>query len=82
MRRLNITIDPETYEHARIAAFLTKRNISAIIRSALQEWFVKHKLISKKELILSKTDIDELKNILEQDDFMELKDAKKELGIK
>ena len=65
MKRLNITIDSQTYENARIAAFITKSNISAIIRNALNEWFQKHKLMSKKELILEKSDIQSIKNILE-----------------
>ena len=78
MKRLNVTIDSQTYENARIAAFITKSNISAIIRKALNEWFQKHKLMSKKELILEKSDIKSVKDVLENDEFVSLEDVKKE----
>ena len=81
MKRLNITIDHDTYENARIAAFLTKSNISSIIRKALNDWFKKNKLASKKELILQKAQIKEVKEILENDEFVDISKVKEELGL-
>jgi len=81
MKRLNITIDPQTYENARIAAFLTKSNISSIIRSALNEWFNNHHILSKKQLILEKSDINSIKKILEDNEFIEYDKVKEELKL-
>ena len=81
MKRLNITIDPETYENARVAAFLTHSNISSIIRSALKDWFEKINLRSRKKLVLDKQDIDSLKEVLKEDQFLSLAEVKKELSL-
>lgn len=81
MKRLNITIDKETYENTRLAAFVSNSNISAIIRTALRDWFIKHKLTANKKLIFNKSDVSEIKDILKSDDFIDLKKVKQELGV-
>ncbi len=79
MKRLNITIDQLSYDNARVAAFLQGSNISAIIREALGEWFEKHKLLEKKQLLLGKNDIAKIKKVLQRNEFVALATVKKKM---
>ena len=80
MKRINLTIDSDLYEKARTVAFIKRKSISEIIRMALGEWMNNH-MDRKSEVILSEKDEAKLLEILETDEFISEKKAKKLLDL-
>jgi len=80
MKRINITIDSDLYEKARTFAFIKRKSISEILRTALREW-IKKNSDRKTEMILSEADEAKLLKILESDEFISAEKAKKSLGL-
>ncbi len=70
MHRLNLTIDENLYEKARVFGFLEKKSISQIVRESLSEYIMKHSYTNKQvELILEADDEKEILDILANDTF-------------
>ena len=70
MHRLNLTIDENLYEKARVFGFLEKKSISQIVRESLSEYIMKHSQTNKQvELILEADDEKEILDILANDTF-------------
>jgi len=80
MKRINVTIDSDLYEKARTFAFIKRKSISEILRTALREW-IKKNSDRKTEMILSEADEAKLLKILESDEFISSEKAKKSLGL-
>lgn len=82
MHRINLTIDEELYEQARVFSFIEKKSISAIIRESLSDYISKESL--KKEqanLILESKDEKEILEILNNDKFVSNDDFKKKFNL-
>lgn len=80
MKRINVVIDSDLYEKARAVAFIKRKSISEIMRTALREWMNTH-IDRKAEILLSETDEENLLKILESDEFISAEKAKKSLGL-
>ena len=76
MKRVNIILESDLYEKARALAFVRRKSISEIVRGALRECLTKN-LDAKTELLLSLKDEKKLLRILESDEFIPAKNAKK-----
>lgn len=79
MKRVNVIIESDIYEKARVVAFLRKESISEIFRKAIREWMSAH-IDKKAELLLTESDERKLLKILESDEFVPSDIAKKSLG--
>lgn len=79
MKRVNVILEADLYDKARVVAFVKKKSLSGIVRDALREWLSAN-IDVKTELLLSEKDARRVLRILETDDFVSLKDAKKSLG--
>jgi len=80
MKRVNIIIDSDLYDKARAIAFIKRESISEIFRKALREWMAKN-LDKKAKILLSERDEERLLMILESDEFLPSRKAKKSLGL-
>ncbi len=80
MKRVNVILEADLYDKARVVAFVKKKSFSGIVRDALREWLSAN-LDVKTELLLSEKDARRVLQILETDEFVSLKDAKKSLGL-
>jgi metal-responsive CopG/Arc/MetJ family transcriptional regulator len=78
MKRVNVILEAELYDKARIVGFIRKKSLSEIVRDALREW-LKSNVDERAELVLSEKDERELLRILAEDEFIPLAQAKKEL---
>jgi len=78
MKRLNITIDEETYEKARAYAFVKKISLSKLIRESLRT-LIDNK--GEKEIKLTESEEKRFLNIIKNDEFISSENLKKELGI-
>ena len=38
MKRVNVILETDLYDKARVVAFVKKKSLSAIVRNALREW--------------------------------------------
>jgi metal-responsive CopG/Arc/MetJ family transcriptional regulator len=81
MKRVNVILEAELYDKARIVGFIRKKSLSEIVRDALREW-LKSNVDERAELVLSEKDERELLRILAEDEFIPLAQAKKELDLK
>lgn len=79
MKRVNVILEADLYDKARVVAFVQKRSLSGIVRDALREWISANADV-KSELVLSTKDARRILRILETDEFVSLEDAKKSLG--
>jgi hypothetical protein len=81
MKRVNLILEAELYDKARIVGFIRKKSLSEIVRDALREW-LKSNVDERAELVLAEKDERELLRILAEDEFIPLEQAKKELDLK
>jgi metal-responsive CopG/Arc/MetJ family transcriptional regulator len=80
MKRVNVILETDLYDKARVVAFVKKKSLSEIVRNALREWLTVH-IDSETELILSEKDERRLLRILTTDEFIPLEQVKKSLGL-
>jgi hypothetical protein len=80
MKRVNVILEAELYDKARVVGFIRKRSLSEIVREALREW-LNMNVDERAELILSEKDERELLKILAEDEFIPFEQAKKELDL-
>lgn len=80
MKRVNVILEADLYDKARVVAFVKKKSLSEIVRNALSEWLTAH-VDSETELVLSEKDERRLLRILTTDEFIPLDKAKKSLGL-
>jgi len=78
MKRVNIILESDLYDRARIVAFIKRKSLSEIIRRALGEWLARN-VDEKTELLLEEKDERKLMKILESDEFVSSGIAKKSL---
>jgi hypothetical protein len=80
MKRINIILESELYDRARIVAFVKRKSLSEIVRNALRQWLAIN-VDPKTELLLSETEEQKLLKILESEEFVSSDKAKKSLGL-
>jgi Arc/MetJ-type ribon-helix-helix transcriptional regulator len=80
MKRVNVILETELYDKARVVGFIRKKSLSEIVRDALRDWLSMN-VDDRTELILSEKDERRLLKILAEDEFVPLEQAKKELGL-
>jgi hypothetical protein len=80
MKRVNVILETELYDKARVLGFIRKKSLSEIVRDSLREW-LKINFDEKADIVLSEKDERELLRILAEDEFVPLDQAKKELGL-
>lgn len=81
MKRVNVILETELYDKARVVGFIRKKSLSEIVRDALRDWLTAN-VDEKAELVLSAKEERELLKILAEDEFVPFEQAKKELGLK
>lgn len=81
MKRVNVILETDLYDKARVIGFIRKKSLSEIVRDALRDW-LKTNIDERTELVLSENDERELLRILAEDEFVPFEQAKKELGLK
>lgn len=81
MKRVNVILEVELYDKARVVGFIRKKSLSEIVRDALREW-LKNNVDERADLVLTEKDERELLKILAEDAFIPLGQAKKELDLK
>jgi metal-responsive CopG/Arc/MetJ family transcriptional regulator len=79
MKRVNVILEEDLYEKARIFAFVKKKSLSEIVRNALRNWLSAN-VDAEMEVVLSEKDERRLLRILSRDDFVPLEKAKKGLS--
>ncbi len=80
MKRVNVILETDLYDKARVVAFVNKKSLSEIVRDALRKWLSEN-VDLKSELVLSERDAKRILRILESDEFVSLSEAKKSLGL-
>jgi hypothetical protein len=80
MKRVNVILETELYDKARIVGFIRKKSLSEIVRDALRDW-LRTNVEERAELALSEKEERRLLKILAKDDFVPLDRAKKKLGL-
>lgn len=80
MKRVNVILETDLYDKARIIGFIRKKSLSEIVRDALRDWLSAN-VDKRTELILSEKDERRLLQILAEDDFVPLEQVKKSLGL-
>lgn len=80
MKRVNIILETDLYDKARVVAFIKKKSLSEIVRNALRDWLSTH-VDAQTELVLSEKDERELLRILSEEEFVPLEQAKKSVGL-
>lgn len=78
MKRVNVILETELYEKARVVGFIRKKSLSEIVRDALRDW-LKANVDEKAELVLSEKEERRLLKILAEDEFVPIDDVKKAL---
>ena len=78
MKRVNVILETDLYDKARVVAFIKKMSLSEIVRNALRDWLGTH-LDEQAELVLSEKDEGRLLRILTEDEFVSLETVKKSL---
>jgi metal-responsive CopG/Arc/MetJ family transcriptional regulator len=79
MKRVNVILETELYDKARVIGFIRKKSLSEIVRDALRDWLTTN-LDEKAELVLSAKEERELLKILAEDEFVPLEQTKKSSG--
>lgn len=80
MKRVNVILESELYDKARVISFIRKKSLSEIVRDALRDWLKTH-VDEKAELVLSEKDERRLLRILAEDEFIPLEQVKKSLDL-
>jgi metal-responsive CopG/Arc/MetJ family transcriptional regulator len=80
MKRVNVILETDLYDRARVVGFIRKKSLSEIVRDALRDWLTTN-VDEKAELVLSEKDERRILKILAEDDFVPLEQVKKELGL-
>jgi len=80
MKRVNVILEAELYDKARVLGFIRRKSLSEIVREALRDW-LKANIDEKAALVLSEKEERELLKILAEDEFVPFERAKKELGL-
>ena len=80
MKRVNVILETDLYDKARIIGFIRKKSLSEIVRDALRDWLSAN-IDERTELVLSEKDERRLLRILAEDDFVPLEQVKKSLGL-
>lgn len=80
MKRVNVILETELYDKARVVGFIRKKSLSEIVRDALRDWLTTN-VDDKAELVLSEKDERRILKILAEDDFVPMEQVKKELGL-
>lgn len=80
MKRVNVILEAELYDKARVIGFIRKKSLSEIVRDALRDWLDVN-IDERAEIVLSEKDERELLKILAEDEFIPFEQAKKELGL-
>lgn len=80
MKRVNVILEADLYDRARVVGFIRKTSLSEIIRDALRDWLTTH-VDKKAELVLSEKEERRLLKILAEDEFVPLEQAKKSLDL-
>jgi len=78
MKRVNIILEADLYDRARILAFVRRKSISKIVRDALREWLARN-ADAQTEILLAEKDERRLLKILESGEFIPSEKAKKSL---
>ena len=81
MKRVNVILETELYDKARVIGFIRKKSLSEIVRDALRDWLSLN-VDERAELVLSEKDEKRLLQILAEDEFIPFEQVKKELGLK
>ncbi|MBP7706590.1 MAG: hypothetical protein KA243_05010 [Candidatus Aminicenantes bacterium] len=80
MKRVNVILETELYDKARVVGFIRKKSLSEIVRDALRDWLTTN-VDERAELVLSEKDERRILKILAEDDFVPMEQVKKELGL-
>lgn len=80
MKRVNVILEADLYEKARAVAFIKRKSLSEIVRSALGDWLSTN-IDAETELVLSERDERRLLRILMTDEFVSSDKAKKSIGL-
>lgn len=80
MKRVNVILETDLYDRARVVGFIRKKSLSEIVRDALRDWLSTN-VDERAELILSEKDERRLLKILAEDEFIPLKQVKKSLDL-
>ena len=80
MKRVNIILETDLYDKARVVAFIKKKSLSEIVRNALRDW-LNMNIDRQSKLALSEKDEERLLRILTNDDFTPIEVVKKSLGL-
>jgi metal-responsive CopG/Arc/MetJ family transcriptional regulator len=80
MKRVNVILETDLYDKARIIGFIRKKSLSEIVRDALRDWLSTN-VDERTELILSEKDERRLLRILAEDDFVPLEQVKRSFGL-
>jgi metal-responsive CopG/Arc/MetJ family transcriptional regulator len=80
MKRVNVILETDLYDKARVIGFIRKKSLSEIVRDALRDW-LKTNVDERAELVLSEKEERRLLKILAEDDFVPLEEVKKSLGL-
>ena len=82
MHRLNLTINEELYEQARVVSFIEKKSISQMVRESLSEYIAKNsKTKEQADLILEADDEKEILSILTNEEFTSNNDFKSKFNL-
>jgi hypothetical protein len=76
MKRVNVILETDLYDKARVIGFIRKKSLSEIVRDALRDWLSAN-VDERAELILSENDERELLRILAEDEFVPFDKVKK-----
>lgn len=80
MKRVNVVLETDLYDKARVVGFIKKKSLSEIVRDALRDW-LKTNVDEKAELVLSEKDERRLLKILADDECVPLEQVKKSLDL-
>ena len=78
MKRVNVILEADLYEKARVVAFIKHKSLSEIVRKALGDWLSVN-VDAETELVLSEKDERRLIRILTTDKLIPSDKAKKSL---
>lgn len=78
MKRVNVILETDLYDKARVIGFIRKKSLSEIVRDALRDW-LKTNVDERTELVLSEKEERRLLKILAEEEFVPLDDVKKSL---
>ena len=69
MKRVNVILEADLYDKARIVAFVKRKSLSSIVRGALSEWLTRN-VDAGTELLIAEKDEKRLLKILASDEFI------------